>query len=369
MKLHKQEKSYIFFALIVLSFGMIAWPFLNLIIFSIITAFLSKWFYRYLLKKTKPVIAISLTWIAIFVTILCPLYFISYVSFSQVQDVVEEVQTIVQNNKDDQLTLFNNKEGTTSDNALNMISGKIENFKADHEKEFKILEDAIIDGAKKVWEFSVTKVGSILKEIPIFIVKVILYIFLTTSLLINGKKVKKTIKAIIPLDNRVIDLYISRLQEMTIGIAKWSIIVALIQAVLTTASFMLVGIPYAWIVFMISFVLYIPMVGTVLLYIPAIIWLVLTGSYVSAILIFFWNSIIVANVDNVLRWRFVTDDAKVDNSLIFLSMLSGLTLFGIMWVLYWPLVVIIGVTSIKIYMEIQEKLKKEKKLKIYCICK
>ncbi len=338
---------------------MIAYPFLNLIIFSIITAFFSKWFYRLLLEKTKPVIAISITWIAIFITIVCPLYFISYVSFTQVQDVVWEVQEIVKNNQENKLSIFTNKEWRSNDNALNLLSSKIEKFKTNNEKEFKIVEDAIIDSAKKIWEFSVAKVGNILKEIPIFVVKVILYVFLTTSLLINGKKFKKTIKAIIPLNNSVIDLYISRLQEMTIGIAKWSLIVALIQAVLTTASFMLVGIPYAWIVFMISFVLYIPMVWTVLLYIPAIIWLVLTWSYLSAILIFFWNSIIVANVDNVLRGRFVSDDAKVDNSLIFLSMLSGLSLFWIMWVLYWPLVIIIWVTSIKIYMEIQDKMKKK----------
>lgn len=358
MKISTPQKSLVFFIMIILSFGMIAFPFINVIIFSFITAFFSKWLYKFLLKKVNPTLSIITTWIAIFITICVPLYFLTHITFVQVQNAVEDVQEIITQNWEDELAIFSNTQWEKQDNTIFHIKEKLETFKTDYKEEFKLIEDTLTDNVKKVWEGFIAKTKNILAEIPIFIIKVILYVFLTTSLLINWKKVKKIIKAIIPINNSIIDIYISRMQEMTIGIIKWSLVVALIQATLTTISFMLVWVPYAWIVFILSFLLYIPMVWTVLLYIPVIMWLIFTWSYISAIIILFWNSIVVANVDNVLRGRFVTGEAKVDNSLIFLSMLSWLTLFWVMWVLYGPLIVIIWVTSIKIYMEMQEKAKK-----------
>ena len=361
MKITSQNKSLIFFLLIILCFGMIAYPFINVIIFSAITAFFSKWLYKYFLKKANPTFSIMLTWVVISITICVPIYFVSHITFVQVQEAVKEVQTLVSDNSKNELTIFWNQDWDDEDNTIFHIKEKLETFKTDHKEEFKFIEDTLINSIKKVWETSLSMTKNILAEIPLFVVKIILYVFLTTSLIINWKRVQKTIKAILPIDNSIIDVYISRMQEMTIWIVKWSLIVALIQAILTTVSFMIVGVPYAWIVFILSFILYIPMVWTVLLYIPVIIWLVLTWSYLSAIVILFWNSIVVANVDNVLRGRFVSKEAKVDNSLIFLSMLSWLTLFWMMWVLYGPLIVIIWVTSIKIYMEMQNKGKKKKK--------
>ena len=73
--------------------------------------------------------------------------------------------------------------------------------------------------------------------------------------------------------------------------------------------------------------------------------------------IFRSRSIIVANIDNVMSGRFVPKEAQIDNSLMFLSVLSGVILFGVMSVLYGPLLTVIGIgiTSVKMYMELKKK--------------
>jgi predicted PurR-regulated permease PerM len=167
--------------------------------------------------------------------------------------------------------------------------------------------------------------------------------------------VKEIIREIIPIDNHSVDLYIEKMKYMTSGIMRGNFIIATIQAIATVVSFIVIGIPYTGLIFIVSFLLYLPMIGTVVLYIPATIYLIIKGKFFLALLFFIWNSIIVANIDNVMRGRFVPKEAQIDNSLMFLSVLSGVILFGVMGVLYGPLLTVIGITSVKMYMEVKKK--------------
>lgn len=72
------------------------------------------------------------------------------------------------------------------------------------------------------------------------------------------------------------------------------------------------------------------MFGTLILYVPASIYLIIKGKYLAAIFLFLINSVLVANIDNVARGRFVPKEAQIDNTLMFISILSGLILFGMM---------------------------------------
>lgn len=163
------------------------------------------------------------------------------------------------------------------------------------------------------------------------------------------------IREIIPIDNHSVDLYIEKMKYMTSGIMRGNFIIAGIQALATALSFIAIGIPYAGLICIVSFLLYLPMIGTVILYIPATLFLIIKGKFLLALLFFIWNSIIVANIDNVMRAKFVPREAQIDNSLMFLSVLSGVILFGVMGVLYGPLLTVIGITSIKMYMEVKKK--------------
>lgn len=71
--------------------------------------------------------------------------------------------------------------------------------------------------------------------------------------------------------------------------------------------------------------------------------------------IFIWNNILIANVDNILRGNFLPKEVKIHNTLMFLSVLSGMLLFGIMGIIYGPIITIIGLTSINLYKELSSK--------------
>lgn len=337
----RKNKNLILLAIVFICFGVLFLPFLHVIAASIVTAYFAYPLYKRLNIKLSETFAMIATWLSIFLVIIIPIWIVSWITFYQVKEILHDTKNI---KLVDETTLKDNKYFKWAQKYI-----------TENEETVQEIEHNIAEQIKKFWQNIVIKVGDFIKGLPFFMIKVIMYIFITTSLILNGIKIKEILRNLAPIDKKTFEIYTEKIKYMTNGIMTWNFIVAGIQALTTTISFMLAGIPYAGIVFMISFVLYIPMIWTVILYIPVTIYLLIQGKYLAALLLFLWNSVAVANIDNVFRWHFVPKEARVDNTLMFISILSWILLFGVMWVLYGPLLAVIWVTSIKLYLELKEK--------------
>ncbi len=88
----------------------------------------------------------------------------------------------------------------------------------------------------------------------------------------------------------------------------------------------------------------IPSVGTALVWVPAVIYLLLTGQIVPAIALFLWCALVVGGVDNVLRPILVGSDTEMPDLLILISTFGGLTLFGMAGLVIGPVIASLFVT-------------------------
>lgn len=342
-KIFKKNKNFVLLSLIILCFGVLFYPFLQVIALSSITAYFSYPLFKKFKKKCKIWISMLFTWLIIFLVFFIPISALGFFSIYQAKNIVTDVQiNFISANQDTKKT-------------SNTFLKSIDDFIQNNEETVIAIEEEIWAKLSEFGKKMIIKTGDILKQFPFFMLKCILYFFITTSLILHWEKVKNTLRSLAPIENKVFDLYIEKIKYMTDGIMKGNFIVAAIQASITALSFFLVWLPYIGIIFIISFVLYIPMFGTLILYVPASIYLIIKGKYLAAIFLFLINSVLVANIDNVARGRFVPKEAQIDNTLMFISILSGLILFGMMWVLYWPIIAVIGVTSLKLYQELKEK--------------
>lgn len=333
--------------IIVVAFGIVFYPFMNVIGAAIVTAYFAHPLFHRLSRKFKQGIALLLTWLVIFASIVAPIAIIGTISYYQVKHIVKQTTQYLENTQTWAISIPWSES--------NPIAGYIQEYINESQDEFSETSITVGEWTQKIGEKALGYLGSFAKEIPLTIIKIILYTFLTTSLLLRGGRVKEIVRELIPIDNKSVDLYIEKMKYMTSGIMRGNFIIAAIQAVATTLSFVAIGVPYAGIILVISFILYLPMIGTIVLYVPAMIYLIIKGKFLIAILFFIWNSIIVANIDNVMRGKFVPKEAQIDNSLMFLSVLSGVMIFGVMGVLYGPLLTVIGMTSVKMYMEMKGK--------------
>jgi len=120
---------------------------------------------------------------------------------------------------------------------------------------------------------------------------------------------------------------------------KGTLVVGVVQGMLGGVLFAILGIgaPVLWGVVM-ALLSILPAVGPALVWLPAAIILIATGSVVSGIVLIAVGALIIGLADNVLRPILVGRDTKMPDYLILLSTLGGLTAFGLAGIVIGPII-------------------------------
>lgn len=138
--------------------------------------------------------------------------------------------------------------------------------------------------------------------------------------------------------------------SVTRATLKGVLIIGVLQGALIGAAFWVVGIGgaifWAAIVVVLSAL---PAVGPPVVWIPAAIYLLLNGQTVEAVGLTLWGSLVVGLLDNVLRPRIVGAETRLPDLLIFLSMLGGIGLFGVLGLIVGPIIAAVMATTLDIY--------------------
>lgn len=341
----KSPERIILLWIILLCFAVIFSPFFHVIALSIITAYFATPLYKRFQRKCSSLLAMALTWLSIILIVFIPIMTIGTIAYQQSKKIVADVSEQTMLIEDDMEYWF----------EKNSTGEKITNFIDENAEIINSLYDTVIWKIKKIWEYFAGKVGVFVKNIPLLLIKFLLYSFITTYLIKDWERIKKLLFDIIPINKSILEHYLEKMQYMTDGVIRGNFIIASIQALATAISFIIAGIPYGGLVLIVSFLLYVPMLWTAILSVPATIYLIIQWKYFLAVFIFIWNNILIANVDNILRGNFLPKEVKIHNTLMFLSVLSGMLLFGIMGIIYGPIITIIGLTSINLYKELSSK--------------
>jgi predicted PurR-regulated permease PerM len=91
------------------------------------------------------------------------------------------------------------------------------------------------------------------------------------------------------------------------------------------------------------------LVGVSVVVIPATIYLIITKHFVAAGIFFAFNMVQAILVENVIKTRLIGSHMKMHNLLIFLAIIGGLSIFGILGILYGPLVVALFLALAELY--------------------
>jgi predicted PurR-regulated permease PerM len=126
--------------------------------------------------------------------------------------------------------------------------------------------------------------------------------------------------------------------------------------VLGGVAFWTLGLPSAllWSVIMFFFSM-IPAAGSFLVWVPAALYLGLTGHWWKAAILTAWCAGIVASVDNVLRPRLVGKRTRMHELLVLFSILGGLKVFGALGLVVGPVVVAITLALVDIFAKAERR--------------
>lgn len=185
------------------------------------------------------------------------------------------------------------------------------------------------------------------------VVQIFFVIFTMYYLFRDGERMSDALRNILPLEGAQSEDIFARTRDV-IGASVYGVLViATIQGILGGLAFWALGLPSAlvWGVVMIFFSL-IPMAGAFIVWVPAAIFLAVTGHWVKAVMLTAWGAIVIGMVDNFLRPRLVGGKTKLHELLIFFSVLGGLQVFGILGLVLGPVVLAITIALLDVIRQI-----------------
>ena len=145
----------------------------------------------------------------------------------------------------------------------------------------------------------------------------------------DGKQIVRKIFYYMPLSHDDEMLLLERLTSVTRATIKGTVVIGIIQGTLAGVGFWFAGIDgsafWGTIMAVLSIV---PGIGSALVWVPAVIYLFITGQTLAATLLLAWCAAVVGTIDNILRPTLVGKDAKMPDLLILIGTLGGLFLFG-----------------------------------------
>ena len=168
--------------------------------------------------------------------------------------------------------------------------------------------------------------------------------------LMDGDRLLYYMLYYLPLDDEDETKLLARFTSVAKATLKGTAVIGAVQGGLAGLALWAAGIPSAlfWAVVM-MFLSVVPGVGTALVWVPAVLYLLFDGDYVAAIGVAAFCAVVVGTVDNVLRPKLVGNDTELHELLIFFSTLGGLILFGFMGFVIGPIVAALFVTVWDLY--------------------
>lgn len=173
--------------------------------------------------------------------------------------------------------------------------------------------------------------------VGLFILLVSLFIFF--YFLKDGSVLKKALIDISPLRKDYSETIFIRIKDSVNAVVRGSILIALIQGGVSIAGFFIFDIPNPVLLGAVTALSsLIPSVGVALVFVPVIIYALLSKSLLMSLGIALWGLLIVGLIDNFVRPYLVEKGSGLHPAVVFLSVLGGILVFGPLGFIIGPVI-------------------------------
>jgi len=163
-------------------------------------------------------------------------------------------------------------------------------------------------------------------------------LFLLFFFLRDGDDMIARGRRLIPMDEDRKERLFSQLGAVTRAIVFGTAITAMLQGLFLGIGFAIVGLPSPVVFGVLAALLsLLPVGGSALVWIPAVIWLFLDKQWGWAIFLLVWGSGI-STLDNIVRPLLISGRARISALAVFIGVLGGIPAFGAIGVIAGPVV-------------------------------
>jgi predicted PurR-regulated permease PerM len=185
-----------------------------------------------------------------------------------------------------------------------------------------------------------------------FLISAGLMLYLLFFFFRDGRDLVGAFRRVVPLSEENTRKFSVKFTSVVRATVRGTLVIALVQAIIGGLTFRLLGLEPAllWAVVM-FFVSLIPILGTSLVWVPAAIYLGLTGHWLKAVALVAVGLLVIGLVDNVLRPRLVGMETRMPDYVVLLSTLGGLSVLGANGFVIGPLIAALFISAWDIFTE------------------
>ncbi len=334
---------WVFLAYFILSIGLIAWlfwPFGSTLIMACVVTGLFNPLYKRIRRRAVPSLASFTSCAVIFLVVFVPIVLFAGILAQEAYGLYTMGRTAAISNQLQQLV--------ESSRVLDFANALLAPF--GFEISVDQLQNAFSELGKNVGLFLYRQAQAIASNILKFIVNFSFMLLVCFYLFLDGQRLLGFIFNISPLPMDQEERLVSKFQDMAGAILIGNGLSAIIQGVLGGCIFALFGLqsPILWGVIM-GLLAFRPIVVIGVVFLPATVVLFLTGRPAAGVFFIVFYIVITLVIEYLFKPRIVGKRVQMHTMLVFLSIIGGLNLFGILGIIYGPLVVTAFLTLADIY--------------------
>jgi predicted PurR-regulated permease PerM len=338
---HMIFRYFLIIFLITLFFmGKLLWPFLSILVLAFVLTGTFYPVYRFFAKKMRPALSSLLTCAIIFLVVFLPLVVVIGALSKEAYGLYLMGSSAATNQ--DLKELLQNSQ----------IVERIEGFLANYDIKLgaEHLNKGLSELGRSVGLFLYEQVSAMASNILKFLVNFALMLLVIFFLLIDGNKLITFLIELSPLPEDQDRKLMGKFHEMASVVLIVNGISGLIQGSLGGVVFAIFGIssPFLWGSVM-AILAFFPIVGIALVFIPASAYLFLKSRIGAGIFFIIFYLVVSSVIEYVIKPKLVGDKVRIHTLLVFVSVLGGLKAFGILGIIYGPLVITAFLTLTDIY--------------------
>jgi len=215
--------------------------------------------------------------------------------------------------------------------------------------------------AEKAAAYLAGKLTGLVRNVVRFFVDLFLMLFALFFMFREGHEVVRGVRHLLPFDSEIQSEMLEESRELIFASIAVALVIALMQGALGGLAFTLVGIslPVFWAV-LIAFFSLVPVVGSALIWVPAALWIAWNGHWGKAIVIAAISGGIAGIADNFVRPLLLRNRTRLNELLLFISVLGGIDVFGLLGIVAGPTIMAAAMGVFRVYMEHRDELEESK---------
>ena len=213
------------------------------------------------------------------------------------------------------------------------------------------IQDALLSVSKTASQYVIRGAGAILQNTLTFTMHFVLVLLVMFFMLLDGPRLLARLQYLSPLRRRQNEAIVTNLRRVARAVLVGGLLVAVLQGIAGGVGMAIVGMPALFCGTMMAVASLVPVLGTGLVWVPVAAWLLITGQTWQGAFIIAWCVLLVTNIDTFLRPIFMRNSAGLSTFFLFMSIIGGLNVFGMLGIFYGPLILGFAVVMVSLYGE------------------